>query len=96
MSDEPMALVCMRLSDMHVMHPDQSWELCSKCQHTVGVYPTGQRALAKYPNMKIICQRCTSMEVQPGGDIVSVEAIPAGSIEEIIQEKHESVPVGKA
>jgi hypothetical protein len=82
--------------DMRVMHPAQTQELCSKCQHIVGVYPTGQRAIAKYPNMKILCSVCAGLETVPGGDEVSVECIPAGSIEEIIQEKRESIPVGKA
>jgi hypothetical protein len=96
MSDEPMTLVCMRLCDMHVMHPEQIHELCSKCQHVVGVYPSGQRAMLKHPEMKILCAICANLNVLPGGDEVSIECIPAGSIEEIIQEKRESFPVEKA
>jgi hypothetical protein len=96
MSDEPVMLVCMRLCDMHVMHPEQIQELCSKCQHVVGVYPSGQRVMEKYPEMKILCAICASMNVLPGGDEVSVECFPAGSIEDIIQETRESLPVGKA
>ena len=86
---DPAILVCTRLADMTVMHPDQGWELCSKCQHTVGVYPTGKRALARYPNMKIVCVTCASMGAISPNDEVS----PAGSPDEILREMRESKPV---
>jgi hypothetical protein len=89
----PIMLVCTRLADMTVMHPKQTQELCSKCQHTVGVYPTGQVMMAKYPKMKVVCAPCAALsELDPSRD----EIIPAGTIEEIVQERNESVPVGKA
>jgi hypothetical protein len=96
MNGEPMTLVCTRLIDMTVTHPQQTQELCSKCQHIVGVYPTGQRAIKKYPQMKILCSLCAGLQTLPGGDEVTVECIPAGSWEEIVQEKRDSKPVGKA
>jgi hypothetical protein len=86
----PIMLVCTRLADMTVMHPDQVCELCSQCQHPVGVYPTGQRVLTKHPDMKIMCSVCASGDIQPGDEIMS-----AGLVEEIVKERNESVPAGR-
>jgi hypothetical protein len=88
----PSNLVCTRLADMTVMHPDQVCELCSKCQHPVGVYPTGQRAIKNYPDMKILCAQCASL--MPLGPEDEVYA--AGTVGEIIKERNESKPVGRA
>jgi hypothetical protein len=85
--DAPRELVCMRLADMHVVHPDQSWGLCHKCQHTVGIYPSGQKALKRWPHTKITCVRCAKPE---DFDI----AIPAAETrEEYLAEKRDSKPV---
>jgi hypothetical protein len=83
-------LVCTRLSDMTVVHPEQTQELCSQCQHMVGVYPTGQRAIKDYPEMKIMCNVCASGDIGPGDEVIS-----AGSVEDVIRERNESVPVGR-
>jgi hypothetical protein len=93
MSGEPIMLVCTRLSDMTKMHPKQTQELCSKCQHVVGIYPTGQVMMARYPKMKVVCVGCAALG---DFDIDRDEIIPAGSIEDIVQEARESVPSGKA
>jgi hypothetical protein len=87
----PIMMICTRLKDQTVMHPDQTQELCSQCQHMVSVYPTGQRAIKNYPDMKIICTVCAKDALEPG-DVVA----PAGSLKEFIQEARSSVPVGKA
>jgi flavoprotein len=92
MSGEPIMLVCTRLSDMTVMHPKQIQELCSKCQHVVGIYPTGQEMMKRYPKMKLVCVGCADLGAFGPDD----EIIPAGTIDEIIQEKRDSVPSGKA
>ena len=85
--DAPRELVCMRLAEMTVVHPDQQWELCYNCHHTVGVYPSGQKALGRYPNIKIICIHCAKPDDY---DI----AIPAAETqEEYEQEKRDSKPV---
>lgn len=83
-------LICTRLEDMTLNHPDQTHELCSKCQHAVGVYPTGQRAMRDYPDMVIVCSAC----VDPFEEGITTYSV--GSIEEIVKEKNESKPVGKA
>ena len=88
--DAPRMLVCMRLKDMTVVHPDQGWELCSKCQHTVGIYPSGQKALDRWPHTKIICAQCAKPD---DFDI----AIPAAETrEEYLAEKRDSKPVTDA
>lgn len=86
MTGYPTDLICTRIADMFVMHPEQIERQCHKCGHAVGVYPTGQRAMANYPKMKITCSVC--MQMTPL-ELVT-ETFPAGSMEEIIREKHES------
>jgi hypothetical protein len=88
MNGEPTMLVCTRLANMTQMHPDQGWELCSKCQHTVGVYPTGKRAIEHYPNMKILCSECAANMINPGDEVES-----AGTPDEALREMQESKPV---
>jgi hypothetical protein len=86
----PALLICTRLEDMTLNHPEQTNELCSKCQHAVGVYPTGQRAIRDYPSMQIVCSKCVD-PFEEGSTTYSV-----GSIDEIVQEKNESKKVGRA
>lgn len=75
---------------MTVMHPKQVEKICSECGRVVGVYPTGQQMIERYPDMKIKCSVCAMI------DLDGIEAIPAGPIEEIVQEIKDSKPVGKA
>lgn len=83
-------LVAMRLAEMTRMHPRQSNEhQCSKCGERVGIYPSGQAAIADNPRIKIICSRCA--EAEP-----VAENEPAGSWDEIAQEAKDSYDVGKA
>ena len=91
MSEEPSALICTRLADMTVMHPKQVEKICSECGHVVGVYPTGQQMIERYPDMKIKCSVCAIIDLD-GGD----EVLPAGSWEEVIQEVRDSKTAGKA
>jgi hypothetical protein len=88
MSDEPDFIICTRLADMSYMHPDQGWELCSRCQHTVGVYPSGKRAIERYPDMKVVCVVCAIGSVKPGDEIC-----PAGTPDEVSREIQEHKPV---
>jgi hypothetical protein len=79
------ALVVMRLKDMWKVHPDQdNSRACSKCGETVGVYPTGQRALRDNPGAVIICAVCANP--QPGD-----KGQPAGSWSAIARELRDSV-----
>lgn len=54
----PPYLICMRRADMKYTHPDQVARLCSECGEEVGVYPSGQEAMKKYPKMAVICHVC--------------------------------------
>ena len=59
-------LIVMRLADMERVHPDQITAACSNCNHVVGVYPSGQHVMRRFPDIKLICQVCK----QPGGQNV--------------------------
>ena len=55
----PDALVAMRLADMTKMHPAQDESrTCAECGWRVAIYPSGQRALRDFPEMRIMCSRC--------------------------------------
>jgi hypothetical protein len=86
MSGEPVMLICTRLADMTRMHPDQIEKICFECGHVVGVYPTGQQALERWPSVKIICTPCANPS--PNDKIYS-----AGSLDEVVQEIAESKTV---
>lgn len=62
MSEPKKILICMRLADMHRVHPDQIEGKCSRCGEVVGIYPSGQRVLKAYPpgEVELECQICRS------------------------------------
>jgi hypothetical protein len=89
MADKPRMLICNRLIDMTRMHPQQDdTHKCGKCDHPVGIYPSGQKALKRWPNMAIRCVSCAMIDASP-----TDTNIPAASPEEILQEARESKPV---
>jgi hypothetical protein len=89
MTREAQMLVCNRLTDMTKMHPQQDdTHKCSKCGYPVGIYPSGQKALKKWPKIKIMCMPCAMIDMQ-STDI----NLPAASPEEILQEIRDSKPV---
>jgi hypothetical protein len=53
-------LLTMRLANMFVGHPDMVTDrVCPRCGETVGIYPSGQRLLAKKGNrVDLICEVC--------------------------------------
>jgi len=53
-------LVCMRLNDMIVVHPDQIERQCHRCGEVVGIYPSGQMVLAASSRIDITCQVCAA------------------------------------
>ena len=78
------ALIAMRLKDMWKLHPDQdNSRVCSKCGEGVGIYPSGQNALARAPSMRIVCAICANP--QPGD-----ENYPAAPWDEIAREIKQS------
>jgi hypothetical protein len=48
----------MRLADMELVHPDQIEDKCSLCGETVGIYPSGQNAMKRYPDIEVVCHVC--------------------------------------
>jgi hypothetical protein len=93
MSEKPDALIVMRLIDMHKVHPQQdSTHVCRTCGAPVGVYPTGQAALKRFPTMTILCSVCAEQMV----DVKRDTGRPAGSAAEILEEARQSVPVKRA
>ena len=92
MRGTPDAMVTMRIADMTRMHPAQDdSHVCGECGHRVGLYPSGQAALRKYPTMKVICSVCATK--RPPEEI---ENMPAGDFETIMREKRESFDVGRS
>jgi hypothetical protein len=92
MRGKPDALVTMRLADMARMHPAQDDSHgCAECGAPVGLYPSGQEALRKWPEMKVICVVCACK--RPPGEI---ENIAAAELAVIMQEGRDSVKVGRA
>jgi hypothetical protein len=79
----PNQIVCMRLDQMQYKHPDQNnSKRCSRCRARVGIYPSGQKALARDPKLQIICNVCAEkMDFQYK---FRVEEAP-GAIEEAIE-----------
>lgn len=51
-------LVVMRLVDMHRVHPRQIERPCAKCGEVVGIYPSGQAAIRREPDIEIVCNHC--------------------------------------
>jgi hypothetical protein len=88
MTPRPNTLVVMRLVDMHRVHPAQdNTRVCSDCGAPVGIFPSGQEAMRRFPDLQIICNVCINK--MPG----SIVNIPApGALEEIGQ----SVPTRRA
>jgi hypothetical protein len=52
-------LVVMRLADMQRVHPKQdNSRVCMTCGEVVGIFPSGQATLRRYPSVEIVCERC--------------------------------------
>jgi hypothetical protein len=62
--DQIFELIVMRLADMRRVHPQQIEDVCSECKEPVGIYPSGQLVIERYPNVKITCEKCRT----PGPD----------------------------
>jgi DNA-directed RNA polymerase subunit RPC12/RpoP len=86
---KPSSLVVMRLIDMGVVHPEQiNTYHCERCKQQVGIYPSGQKALRKYPTLEIVCIYCAS-----GDRMADAEIEPASDWSEIQQEMRDSKAV---
>lgn len=88
--DKPGMLICNRLMDMTKMHPQQDdTHTCKRCGHPVGIYPSGQKALRKWPKMEIRCTQCAMATMQPG----DVNMPAAETPNELMAEIRDSKPV---
>jgi hypothetical protein len=81
-SNRKAVLLCMRLDEMSVVHPDQITEVCSKCNEPVGIYPSGQQIILQYGrhNVELICNRChdgnfTRMSLAPGTGVERAQSV---------------------
>jgi len=60
MSEPEITLIVMRLVDMTRVHPEQITAKCSLCGEVVAVYPSGQKVMRQYSDVRLICQVCKS------------------------------------
>jgi len=81
----PNQIVCMRLNQMQYKHPDQNnSKKCALCGARVGIYPSGQIALARDPRLQIVCSVCA----EKADFWFDLKAEPApGAIEEAIEQR---------
>lgn len=83
----PGVLVAMRLEDMHVVHPMQdNTRSCVRCRRIVGIYPSSQAALKRWPRLEIQCARC----FEPTD--LDLRTPAAQTREEYLAEKRDSKP----
>lgn len=58
----PTKLMAMRLADMTVTHPEMDVSrFCCQCNARLGIYPSGQKAIAAFPEIELICNRCGNL-----------------------------------
>ena len=62
-------LIAMRLANMVVGHPEMTTDRrCGRCGEVLGVYPSGQRVLAKYgKRVDLVCEVCHG---PPSGEVL--------------------------
>jgi hypothetical protein len=78
-----MALIVVRLAEMHRVHPQQdNSRVCAECGKQVGIYPSGQAMLKADPSLLVICSHC--FEATPK----DITVLAPGAVDELL----ESVP----
>jgi hypothetical protein len=49
----------MRHANMTRVHPQTEFaHRCARCNHVVGIFPSGQKALREMPELEIVCDVC--------------------------------------
>ena len=80
-------LIVMRLSEMRRVHPQQITRRCDRCGETCGVYPSGQRILAREPATQVLCSHCsdpaTATGLAPGAVREMFESVDAPDTSDI-------------
>lgn len=88
--NDNMVLVCMRVVDMHEVHPQQdNSHTCGECGQRVGLYPSSQRMLRRRRGLQIKCVRCAT------GDKFDALRPAARDKDEFDREHAASVPMRK-
>lgn len=88
--NDNMVLVSMRVVDMREVHPQQdNSHKCGQCGQRVGLYPSSQRMLRRFPGLKIKCGRCAT------GDKFDAVRPAARDKDEFDRERAASAPVQK-
>ena len=75
-------LVVMRLAEMHRIHPEQDdSRVCDKCGERVGIYPSGQAMLRRFPEARVVCSHCVEPTLvtvlAPGAEREPFESVNA-------------------
>jgi hypothetical protein len=76
-----MELIVMRLQDMHRVHPKQIKGRCSQCKAEVAIYPSGQKVMQDFPDVRVVCSHCRDPGqgalLAPGAREESKQSVPA-------------------
>jgi hypothetical protein len=73
-------LVVMRRANMARVHPRMVVSLCDRCAAPVGIYPSGQAMLRRFPVLEVVCEIChgpvTRARLAPGALEEKAESVP--------------------
>jgi hypothetical protein len=79
MSESPLLFV-MRVDLMTRVHPQADFShVCARCGERVGIYPSGQKILRKYPKAEIVCNVCALGVARD--EILLIERLPGAERE---------------
>jgi hypothetical protein len=78
----PNRLIVMRLAEMHRVHPLQIERKCHGCGEVVGIYPSGQVAILREPDIEILCNHChpignDPVRLAPGAEVEPFQSVRA-------------------
>lgn len=84
-------LICMRLANMHRVHPQQVEDKCRRCGEVIGIYPSGQLAMKMAAEagdtMVLECEVCSAAGggvdgalLAPGAELEPFESVKADKI----------------
>jgi hypothetical protein len=76
----PNRLIVMRLAEMGRVHPKQIERKCDGCGEVCGIYPSGQAAIRREPDIEVVCNHChpiadDPVRLAPGAGIEPFESV---------------------
>jgi hypothetical protein len=77
-----MMLIVMRLAEMARVHPAMITRRCDRCGEVCGVYPSGQRVIARNPATQVVCNHC--------GDPTTATGLAPGAAREVFESVNRS------